>query len=452
MSVLPQLRQENKAITSKVFNLAGPALAEMMLISLVSMADMMMVGRLGAAAVASIGLTNQPMFFATAIFMALNVGTTALVARFIGAKNPEDAAIAARQSVLITLGLAIAVTALGYWAAPYVLTFMRADAEVMAVGLPYFRVIAAGLLFNTMSMGITAILRGSGDTKTPMRVNIFINLLNVVGNYALIYGHFGLPRLGVTGAGLSTTISRGVACVLFLYVIFGGRSLIKLKLSDNWRPNLPMINRIFKIGVNSALEQFILRGGQVAFARVVSGLGTTVFAAHQIGLNILSLSFMPGQAFGIAATTLVGQSLGAKDPELAEQCGQESRRLGMFVGGAMAVVFFTLGGVIARLYTNEIAVVSATAMILKLYAFVQPFQATQFILAGALRGAGDTKWPLYASAIGVWGGRVIFSYILVNLFGLGLLGAWLAMSLDQIGRSVFITLRFRTGKWKTVRV
>lgn len=424
----------------------------MMLISLVSMADMMMVGRLGAAAVASIGLTNQPMFFATAIFMALNVGTTALVARFIGAKNPEDAAIAARQSVLITLGLAIAVTALGYWAAPYVLTFMRADAEVMAVGLPYFRVIAAGLLFNTMSMGITAILRGSGDTKTPMRVNIFINLLNVVGNYALIYGHFGLPRLGVTGAGLSTTISRGVACVLFLYVIFGGRSLIKLKLSDNWRPNLPMINRIFKIGVNSALEQFILRGGQVAFARVVSGLGTTVFAAHQIGLNILSLSFMPGQAFGIAATTLVGQSLGAKDPELAEQCGQESRRLGMFVGGAMAVVFFTLGGVIARLYTNEIAVVSATAMILKLYAFVQPFQATQFILAGALRGAGDTKWPLYASAIGVWGGRVIFSYILVNLFGLGLLGAWLAMSLDQIGRSVFITLRFRTGKWKTVRV
>ncbi len=449
---LASMAKPEKDITAKVLHLAGPALAEMLLISFVSMADMMMVGRLGPQAVASVGLTNQPMFFALAIFMALNVGTTALVARFTGANNLSEATSTARQSLVITFVLAILVSLLGVFAAPYVLRFMRADAEVMRVGIPYFRVVAAGLLFNTISMGITAILRGSGDTRTPMRINMFINILNVVGNYALIYGHFGLPRLEVTGAGLATTLARGVAAILFVYILFSGKSRIKLSLRDDFRPNLPIIRRIFKIGLNSAMEQFILRGGQVTFARVVSGLGTAVFASHQIGLNILSLSFMPGQAFGIAATTLVGQSLGAKDPDLAAKCGAEARRLGMYVGGFMALIFFLFGRQIAGMYTDDLEVIARTALVLRVYAFLQPAQSTQFILAGALRGAGDTRWPLYSTAMGIWGGRVALSWLFINVFGLSLLGAWLAMALDQLGRSIFISLRFKSGKWKAIRV
>lgn len=449
---LTSLERPEKEITSKVLHLAGPALAEMLLISFVSMADMMMVGRLGPQAVASVGLTNQPMFFALAIFMALNVGTTALVARFTGANNDADAAATARQSLLITACLAVVVSLLGVFAAPYVLRFMRADADVMQVGIPYFQVVAAGLFFNTVSMGITAILRGSGDTRTPMRINMFINILNVIGNYALIYGHFGLPRLEVTGAGLATTLSRAVAAALFVVILFSGRSRIKLSLRDDYRPNLQVIRRIFNIGLNSAIEQFILRGGQVTFARVVSGLGTAVFASHQIGLNILSLSFMPGQAFGIAATTLVGQSLGAKDPELAAKCGSEARRLGMYVGTFMALLFFLFGRQIAGLYTDNVEVIARTALVLRVYAFLQPAQSTQFILAGALRGAGDTRWPLYSTALGIWGGRVAFSWLFINIFGLGLLGAWLAMALDQLGRSIFISVRFKSGKWKAIRV
>jgi len=167
---------------------------------------------------------------------------------------------------------------------------------------------------------------------------------------------------------------------------------------------------------------------------------------------VLSLSFMPGQAFGMSATTLVGQSLGAKDPALAERCGYEARRLGMFVAALMSGVFFFLGPQIASLYTNDPEVIRQTALSLKIIALVQPMQSTQFILAGGLRGAGDTRWPLYSTFLGIWVGRVLLATLFVQVLGFGLWGAWLAMAMDQVGRSIFISYRFRLGRWKEIKV
>lgn len=451
----PQVRNEvlsAKGLTDKVATLAGPALVEMMLVSLVSMADMIMVGRLGPAAIASVGLTNQPMFFALAIFMALNVGTTAIVARAIGARDEKSACDAARQTFMITCLLGIAVSAIAFCSAPYILRFMNAEDDVLRVGVWYFKIVGLGLFFNTLAMAAGAVLRGAGDTKTPMKINMVANVINVVGNYALIYGKFGMPRLEVSGAALATTFSRFVAFVMFAVIIFGGKRIVKLNLRDRWIFDFAIIQRIFRIGTNAALEQFVLRGGQVAFARVVATLGTTTFAAHQIALNVLSLSFMPGQAFGMSATTLVGQSLGAKDPDLAERCGYEARRLGMFVAGFMAFLFFFFGPQIASLYSTDPEVIRRAAMALKIIALVQPAQSTQFILAGGLRGAGDTKWPLYSTFLGIWVGRVLLSTLFISVLGFGLLGAWVAMAVDQLGRSAFISHRFKHGRWKEIRV
>ena len=442
----------SQGLTKKVFNLAGPSLAEMMLVSLVSMADMIMVGSLGPSAIASVGLTNQPMFFALAIFMALNVGTTAIVARSIGAGDVKGANDAARQTFMITVILGLAASALAYFSAPYVLRFMNAQEDVLQIGIPYFQVVGLGLLFNTLSMSAGAVLRGSGDTKSPMYINILANVINIAGNYTLIFGHFGMPRLGVTGAGLATTFSRFVAMLLFFFLIYSGKRVVKLTLRDNYRFNWPLIQRISKIGSNAAIEQLVMRGGQIAFARVVAGLGTTTFAAHQIALNVLSLSFMPGQAFGMSATTLVGQSLGAKDPTLAERCGYEARRLGMIVASFMGLVFFFGGGWIASLYTSDPEVIKYSALALKIIALVQPAQSTQFILAGGLRGAGDTRWPMYSTIMGVWVGRVLLSILFVTYMGFGLVGAWAAMAIDQLGRSMFISYRFKTGHWKKIKV
>lgn len=442
-------RQETRQI---VWTLAAPTLIEMFLVSLTGMADMIQVGRIGPAAITSVGLTNQPMMLLQSIFQALNVGTTALVARFIGMGQPEQASETLKQTLAVTILLGLVISFFAGFCAPYILSFMGAQPDVMEVGIPYFRVVGFGFIFNAIQMAVAAALRGAGDTRTPMVVNLWANLVNIVFNYILIWGKFGFPRWGVFGAGVATTFSRVVAAAWFVAIAVKGEKKLKLDLATSYRLNLNILKRIFAIGVPAAVEQFVMRSGQVMFAKIISSLGTVTYASHQVAMNILSLSFMPGQAFSTASATLVGQYLGAERPDDAERCAYTTRNMGLAVGMLMAAVFLFFGKYISLLYTNDLAVASASAAVLRIYAFAQPAQSTQFILAGGLRGAGDTLYPLYSTALGIWVGRVALGWLLVNVAHLGLIGAWLGMAMDQIARGILISLRFRTGKWKKVKV
>lgn len=441
-----------RQLRRKVIDLSGPALVEMVLVSFVGVIDMIMVGRLGPAAIAAVGLSNQPMFIAMAVFQALNVGTTALVARFAGASDLPEASRTAQQSLLITVITGLILSILSYWTSPWVIAAMGAEPDSLPLGISYLQIVSLGIGFMAASLCVASVLRGVGDTKTPMKVNIIANLANCVGNYVLIYGKLGLPACGVAGAAMATTISRAISATLMLVVILRKDSIIKLGPIRGFRLRLDLIKRVISIGVPTAMERFVLRAGQLVYIRIVAGLGTAVLAAHQIGMNILSLSFMPGQAFSMAATTLVGQALGAEKPEAAEKCALETRRLGMIISGAMAAVLFFFGESIARLYTTDLEVARQTAMVLRIIGLVQPAQSTQFILAGGLRGAGDTKWPLYSTFVGIWGVRVAFGYVFAQVLDLGLFGAWLAMALDQLTRSAVIFVRFRRGRWKAATV
>jgi len=438
------------AARRQVLELAGPSLMEMALVTFVNMADMMMVGRLGPAAIAAVGLTNQPVFFAMASFIALNVGTTAVIARSIGAGEDDVANDAMRQSLMLVIVMGLVVSVLGFTFAGNILNFMGAEADVLPLGTGYMKIIAAGGVFMVVSMSLTAALRGAGDTVSPMKANMVANVTNVIGNYLLIYGKFGFPQLGVPGAALATTIARIIAFILLLRVAISGNS--HLHLTGPFRLNRQLLGRIIRVGIPSAVEQVVLRAGQLTYVRIVAGFGTTVIAAHQIGMNIMNLSFMPGMAFAIAATTLVGQGLGAGMPDVAESWARETRRMGTFVSGCMALLFILFGKYIAMLYTSDPEVIARTATVLRILGFVQPAQSTQFILAGGLRGAGDTKWPLYSTAIGVWGFRVAVGYVLAVVMGLELVGAWMGMAIDQLARSAIIALRFRSGKWKLAKV
>ena len=366
----------------------------------------------------------------------------------IGAGEQGEANATAKQSLVITILLGTLVSILMYFLAPMVIDAMGAEPEVLPLGISYMRIVALGLVFNTVSMVCASALRGAGDTRMPMAVNLTSNLINVTGNYLLIYGNWGFPRLGIAGAALATTFSRFVGCSLFLAILLSGRSVVRVSFADGYRPDGGILRRVLNIGLPAAIEQFILRGGQLTYVRIVSSFGTSVFAAHQIGMNILSLSFMPGMAFSIAATTLVGQGLGAEKPELAERGALTTRRLGMMFSGAIAVCLFFFGRHIASLYTDDLDVISKTAMVLRVIGVVQPAQSTQFILAGGLRGAGDTRWPLYSTFLGVWGVRVLVGYLLAVQLGLGLLGAWMGMALDQCTRAFVISRRFNKGAWK----
>lgn len=436
----------------EMIRITWPAFIELVMSTLFGMVDMVMVGRLGPAAITAVGLTNQPFMLLLAIFAAVNIGGTALVAWSVGANNLNKGKAVTRQIIMINLLLGLLISILGFTAADLIVRFMGAGPDTLEMARVYFQIVASGLIFQALMMGITACLRGAGQTRIPMAYNVGSNLLNVFGNYVLIYGKFGFPRWGVAGAAVSTTMARLIACLAALYFVYlSRRSELRISIKDNYRFDWEIIKRIFAIGLPSAMEQFVLQSGLMLFAKIVSGLGTAGFAAHQIGLNISGLSFSPSQAFGVAATTLVGQSLGAGDTEKAERYARLIRKVAMVTACTMGMNFILFSHPLARLYTSDLVVAGMAGTVLKILALAQPGQSTQLTLAGALRGAGDTMYPLYASIIGIWVFRVGATFLFVNVFGWGLIGAWIALVTDQYIRSVVIYLRFRSGKWKHIK-
>lgn len=441
-----------------VINIAWPVLVELLMGSLFGMIDMIMLGRISdnsvaAASVSAVGMTNQPLFLGLSLVQALNVGGTALVARYLGSNHKEKIETTVKHVMLLNLFmLAIPLSILGIVFANYILTFMGAEADTLQVGRIYFRIIMVGFIFQSVNMSISAALRGVGNTKTPMKINLKANFLNVIGNSLLIYGLFGFPKLGITGAGISTALSNVVANILLFRYIINGKSIIKINIKSPFKFDKNIVYNLVKIGVPASLEQLVLRVGVLMFVRIVAGLGTVTYAAHQIALNILSLSFQPGQAFGIAASSLVGRSLGANQLSKAEEYAKGTRKVGSAVSTFMALLFFFFAPQIVGLYSNDQRIINSASIALKIIAFVQPFQSSQLILAGALRGAGDTLWPLIATFFGVIIVRDTLAHVFVNVLGYGLIGAWVATFIDQFVRWFFVNMRFRTGKWKYTRI
>ena len=448
----------NNPIRYDVLHLAWPILTELLMSSLFGMVDMMMLGwiadkALAAASVAAVGITNQPMFIGLSLAQALNVGGTAMIARYVGAKQPHRVDSVLKHVILLNLFLlAIPLSTFGLVFTDEIMRFMGAQADTILAGRIYFKIIMVGYLFQSFNMSITAALRGIGETKAPMKINIRVNSMNVVGNALLIYGLLFFPELGVTGAAVSTAFSHVVASVLMLRYIVRKDSPLKVDFRKKFKYNKTVIQNLIRVGIPASLESLALRIGVLLFVRIVAGLGTVVYASHQIALSILGLSFQPGQAFGIAASSMVGRSLGAQNLSGAEKYAKETRRIGSMISTFMAVIFFFFGPQIVGLYTNDPIIIENASRALKIIALVQPFQSSQLILAGALRGAGDTLWPLVATFIGVFGFRVILAHIFVNIMGFGLVGAWMAVLADQFIRYLFVYGRFRTNKWKYIRI
>ncbi|NLN07649.1 MAG: MATE family efflux transporter [Firmicutes bacterium] len=456
------------AIRKMALALAWPAIMEMMLVTLVQYIDTAMVGNLGEVAIAAVGISNSPMMFLMGLFTALGVGATALVARSIGARDELQAHNAAQQSFLLGGSLALVISVLGFLYAEWVPTLMGAAAEVIPQAGLYLRITSVTFFFHFCSMILSGVLRGAGDTKTPMKVNVLANIINVVFNFLLIYPtrtvRVTLPTggtllmatipgagLGVAGAAAATALARAVAGFFVLYVLIAGKRKVRLSLRM-LRFDLTMIRRILKIGLPASLERLSLSGGQMLFSVVVLSLGTVQYAAHHLAIVAESISYMPGFGFSMAATTLTGQGLGAGKPKLAEAYGYITCRLAVAVMGVMGLLFFFGGHLFIRCFTADPEIVRYGARALRLVAFAQIPFAVQIVLAGALRGAGDTVWPLVIGAASMWCIRLVFAWFLVNRMGLGLAGAWFAMVLDLWVRGILTLLRFRSGRWQKVAV
>ena len=439
-----------------IFHIVWPVFIEVLLGSLFGMVDMMMVGRIpeyAVQAVSAVGMTNQPVFLGLSFVQALNVGGTAIIARYYGAKKYKNISLVLKHVMLLAmLGFVLPISVLMILLAPYVLSFLGADASVIEVGSAYFRVIMLGFIFQSFSFTMTAALRGIGETKIPMRNNLIANSLNVLGNAVLIYGLFGFPVLGVTGAAISTALSNVIAMSLNLRYVLSKKSVLYLDFKEKFEFRFEMMKDLIRIGLPTALEQLALRVGIISFLNIVSGLGTNVYAAHQISLNILNLTYSPAQAFGITASTLMGQSLGAKNEQLARMYTRMCQRIGFVIAIGMSLFIFFGSQTLAEFYSTNPEIIQNTMIALTIVAFVQPFQSHQLITSGALRGAGDTVWPLIAIFVGSIVIRVSLGYVFVNIIGLGLAGAWYAVFIDQFIRWLIILFRFKSGKWKNIRI
>jgi putative MATE family efflux protein len=443
-----------------VLALAAPAVVELVLTSMTQLADTIMVGKLGAYAISAVGLTTQPRFVMLAAFVALNVGTTALVARFRGQENRKDAELVAAQSVLLSLVVALLLTIPGVFFTRAMVKFMGAGTDTVEAATEYFRILMIGFVPTVLPITISALLRGIGDTRTSMRFNVTANLVNIVFNYLLIYGKFGFPRLGVAGAAIATVIGNSAACAMAFHAVLRTREqsnqavdFMRLRLTRaNCMPNMAMLKRILKIGLPSAAEQIAMRVGLLVYTLTVSGLGTRVFAAHQIVLTILNLSFVNGQAFGIAATSLSGQALGRGEPEMAKNCSAASQQLGTLISTLLGAGMVIFRHSLMTLFTQESDIIALGAGIIILAGFIQPFLASFQIYAGALRGAGDSFYPAISLAIGILGIRPALSLLLVKVWPLGLIGAWIALAVDQTVRFVLILIRYRKGTWVKMKV
>lgn len=443
---------ESENLKKTVWILAWPVIVEMLLLTLTGIVDMAMVGRLGPASIAAVGLGNQFVMLATTAFAAIRTGTTALVARHIGAKDPDGAHLIARQSVILTIVLAISTVVGFYFLAEWGLRLLGAEQEVIELGIWYIRLRTFGLAFHFFTMIFTSMLRGSGDTKTPMVVNIIINIVNPILNYGFIFGKFGLPQLGVAGAALATALAHVVGFIIISRVILGGKSIIKLNLTDDYSYDKVSVKRILNIGIPAMVESVAMRIAQIIFTMILTSLGTVTYAAHQVAIRAESLSFMPGWGFGVAATTLIGQNLGAKKLERAEKSGYIARNMAMAVAITMGILFFLFPQQFVRIFTDDPGVIEQGSKALRLIALAQPSIAINLVLSGALRGAGDTRWVTYITASSVWVVRLTIAAFCVFVLEMGLIGAWLGMLTDIIVRSIMFSIRYAKGKWKYLKV
>lgn len=441
-------RQE---LVQAVWQLAWPVIVTLLLESLVGLVDTLMVGRLGANAVAAVGVGAQILNSLSIAMTAVGTGTLALVARSIGAGQRDFAERVVAQSLLAAFVLSCACIVPVVVFADTVVGWFGVEPRVRELGTWFTRLVMFSIPQSAALFVIGSALRAAGDTRTPLWIGALVNVINVVGNYVLIFGALGLPPLGVRGSALATVIAFTVGMVFGLALLFRGRLTLRLE-PHHFTLDFALIRRVLRIGYPAATEQLLMQVGFFLYLVFAARYGTSAVAAYFIGVRILALSFLPGYGFAAAAAALVGQNLGARQPSLARRSGWESNRLAVYLMSACGVAIIALARPIASAFVDDPAVIQDTVLFIWALGISQPFMAVDFTLGGALRGAGDTRFPLVAVFVGFYGCRLGCAYLASQVFHLELQWLWFSLVGDYIARAALKTWRFRGDRWQKIRV
>lgn len=434
--IVPALRKKPVSIRRSVFRLSMPVLLSSLFQRLVGIADIFMTGGLGAPAIAATGLGQLLIFTTMTIFWGLSTGTTVVIAHLSGAGRLDEARRAACTAATACLMLTAVCTVAGsIWGAE-VARLIGASAEVQTLAREYIQLVFLWMVWTTGVNILSAIMHGNGQTRIPMQGILLVNILHILIAWLLIYGKLGLPALGVKGAAIAINLSE---CVGFCYLLY---QAFKHRYITCNLPDIHLFKKIWRVGWPVALERVAHQSGQLVYSSFIIAYGTTAYAAHQIGLAIESLSFMPGAGMGIAAATLMGQSLGAKKYRRAQAGHGEAMRLALAVMGGMALLFLALPHHLVAIFTNDPEVIRQGAVFLRIVAFAQLPLAASFVYAGSLRGAGDTFYVFIVTMLTMWGVRVLLAWIAASWLHLSLYWVWGVFLVDWYVRGTAFSWRY----------
>jgi MATE family, multidrug efflux pump len=437
-----------RSLASKVVNLAWPASVEQLIGNSIVFADILFLARLGSDAIAGVGICATLIFAFVAIFNAVAVASTTVVAQAKGAEAPGLVEKGAAQSILLAVVLGAISGSVGALVARPTMRLMGAAGSVENYGVAYMRPVLLASPLYALALTGGGILRGTGDTRTPMLFTLVSNALKIVLSGLLVFGKAGCPCLGVRGAALATVICYGVNAVLLGAKLSRGFGGVRLRLRA-FVPEAGRAKRILRLALPVGGELMIMRAGFIFYMRVVSALGTIALAANQIAMRLESISLSVAFGFTAAATTLVGQAVGRRDLDDARRNVVATARLSLASMCTMTVVMLLARHWAVGMFTPEAAVSGPAITCVVIAAFEVIPLGFIFTFSGALRGAGDTRSPMLVAIVGTFLFRLPLVYLLGVKSGLGLPGIWCGTILDWIGRSIVIYLIYRTGAWKS---
>jgi len=455
-SILEALRGSHQDYTSGSLNraillLAIPMVLEMVLESLFAVVDVFWVGRLGANAVAAVGLTESLLSLVFAIGIGLAMSTTAMVARRIGEKDPEDAAIAGVQAIFLGLLVSLAVGIPSYIFAPKLLGLMGATPEVIAIGSNYARIALGGCGAIVMLFLNNAIFRGAGDAAIAMRLLWVSNIINLILDPCLIFGLGPFPKLGVTGAALATFTGRSIGVLYQFYRLLKGTERIHV-LMKHIRIHLDVLWRLVRVSITGILQFAIAHTSWIGLVRIISFYGASALAGYTVAIRILIFIILPSWGLSNAAATLVGQNLGAKHPERAEQSVWRTGLYNMLFLGSIGVFFLFFATPAVRLFVKDPAVVQIAATALRTLSCGNIGYAYAMVMLQSFNGAGDTLTPTIVNFFGFWMFQIPLAWWLGLHTPLHTQGVFVAIVLSECTIAAASVLLFRRGRWKQQKI
>lgn len=442
------------SLNRQVILLALPMLGEQLLSYMVGLVDTFLAGHISKEAIAAVGTASYLGWMINLTFALVGVGAAAIVSRSVGARDAENTRRALHQGAILGAMLGVIAGAVSYLLADELAAFLARTHEAREMCSRFIRIIAAGHVLASFNMVGSAMLRAAGDTVTPLRIMVVVNIVNAGVSAALVYGWL-VPSMGVTGIGIGFVVARSVGGLLMAVVLFRGVKGLRLEprfLRVDWE----MMQRVLRIGIPAAGDTMLMGVAQLTFVKIISltgegDAGTANFAAHIIAMEVEGLSYMPALAWGTAAATLVGQNLGARRPDQATRAGHLAAMQGALLGLFSGMIFFLFAEPIYALFTNDPAVRAVGVPAFRFLAFAQPFLCTAIVYIQALRGAGDTRTTMIFALIGGIALRIPIAYVFGVVLEGGLLGAWCGMWSDNVAKFLLGAGRFLHGGWRNIR-